>query len=247
MRLWDNAQALKRLYRWLYLCVALCLMAAITLWGMHSSHFPVRHIKVTRTLQHIDAADIQRISKQYLYGNIFTVNVNAAQQELAGLPWVAQVQVKRVWPDTIALDIKERVALARWHDGQLVDQEGELFHARTSEDLPVFDGPVKNSRAMTVQLLLFNNMLHSVDLSVARLHLNARSAWEIVLNNGILIRLGREHQEKRLARFIAVWPQVLEDQAANIEYVDMRYPDGFALRKKQTVDVRSDAVTATAD
>lgn len=247
MRLWDNASALKRLYRWLYIFVLMCLVAAIAVWGMHSSYFLVRHVKVVRPLQYISSSDIESISKHYLYGNIFTVNVNAVQRQLAAFPWVEQVQVKRIWPDVIAIDIKERVAVARWRDGRLVDQGGTLFNASTKEDLPIFDGPPKDSQNMTLQLFLFDKMLHSVGLRVAQLHLNERSAWEVILNNGILIRLGREHEEKRLASFITVWSKVLKDQAANIEYVDMRYPDGFALRNKQEANASVDTAAVTAD
>ena len=36
--------------------------------------------------------------------------------------------------------------------------------------------------------------------------------------------------EKRLARFVAAYPQTLAKMPQRHEYVDLRYPNGFALR-----------------
>ncbi|KDN15728.1 hypothetical protein BGI40_06995 [Snodgrassella communis] len=232
MRLWDNAQALKRLYRWLYVCVLFCLLAAGGTWVAHSPYFPVRQIQVLQPLKHLQPTEIEKISRQYLQGNIFTVNVSAAQAELAKLPWVAKVQVKRIWPDTVQLDIKERVPVARWNTQQLVDMDGRIFNAVAQEQLPLLVGTTGSTRYMTVHLLIFENLLQPTGLYVQELQLSDRSAWQLILTNGITLRLGREKVEQRLASFVWAWQQVLQNQASNIDYVDLRYPDGFALRYK---------------
>ncbi|WMY92540.1 cell division protein FtsQ/DivIB [Snodgrassella communis] len=232
MRLWDNAQALKRLYRWLYVCVLFCLLAAGVTWVVHSPYFPVRQIQVLQPLKHLQSTEIAKISRQYLRGNIFTVNVSAAQAELAKLPWVAKVQVKRIWPDTVQLDIKERVPVARWNTQQLVDMDGRIFNAAIQEQLPLLVGTTGSTRHMTVHLLTFENLLQPTGLHVQELQLSDRSAWQLILTNGITLRLGREKVEQRLASFVWAWQQVLQNQASNIDYVDLRYPDGFALRYK---------------
>lgn len=235
MRLWDNAPALKRLYRWLYLCVLLCLLIASGMWIVHSSYFPVRQIKVAQPLKHVQTNQIEAISRRHLYGNIFIVDVNAAKTALAKLPWVDKVQVKRIWPDTVLLDINEREVIARWGTQQLVDSNGQLFEAQSQENLPLLVGSASSVRFMTVNLLIFENLLRPTRLHIRELHLSNRSAWEIVLDNGITLRLGRENVEKRLAHFVWAWPQILRKQASDIDYVDLRYPDGFALRRKNTV------------
>lgn len=239
MRLWDNALALKRLCRWLYLCVALCLLTAGGVWLVHSPYFPVRQIKVAQALKHVQTAEIASISKQYLYGNIFTVNLNAARADLVKLPWVSKVQVKRIWPDTILLDIEEREPIAQWENGQLVDTNGELFTAQVKNDLPLLVGAESSVRIMAVNLLIFENLLRPTNLHIRQLHLSNRSAWDIVLDNGISLRLGRENVETRLSHFVWAWPKVLQTQAKDIDYVDLRYSDGFALRYKSNPHVQN--------
>lgn len=232
MRLWDNAAALKRLYRWLYACVLLCLLGALGMWVVNSPYFPIKQVKVATPLQRVSAAQVQGIVTHYLHGNIFKADVNSAQTALTKLPWVAKAGVKRLWPDTVELSITERQPVARWHNSQLVDDQGNVFTAPTNEAFPVLTGDTASAKQMVTQLDTFEELLRPTGLHIAQLAFSDRSAWTLVLNNGITVRLGRDDEQKRLQHFVWAWPRVLRDQAANIDYVDMRYRDGFALRHR---------------
>ena len=64
--------------------------------------------------------------------------------------------------------------------------------------------------------------------------LSPRYAWQLRLSNGITLELGRDQLKEpvlqRLARFVAFYPQTLGSLNRRLEYVDLRYPSGFALR-----------------
>ncbi|WP_082783663.1 cell division protein FtsQ/DivIB [Snodgrassella sp. CFCC 13594] len=247
MRLWDNAPALRRLYRWLYACVIVCLLASLGVWVVNSPYFPIKQVKVVKPVQHISAQQLQAITQQYLHGNIFKANVSGAQAVLAKLPWVAKVQVKRLWPDTVAIDITERVPVAHWHDGQLVDNEGNVFNATTNQSLPVFTGSAGLPKMMVPQLLEFERILQPTGLHITQLDLSDRSAWDVMLDNGISVRLGSSDGPQRLTHFVWAWPQVLKEQAGRVNYVDMRYKDGFAVGHKSAGSVQTDGnIPATA-
>ena len=112
MRLWDNAAALKRLYRWLYACVILCLLAAAAVWLVNSPYFPIRQVQMAQPLVRVSAAQVQAVAQRHLHGNIFKADVNAAQAAFAKMPWVGKAQVKRIWPDTVVVSLTERVPVA---------------------------------------------------------------------------------------------------------------------------------------
>lgn len=232
MRLWDDAAALKRLCHWLYVCVLLCLLIAAGVWVVNSPYFPIKQVKVATRIQRVDTAQVQSIIRHYLQGNIFKADVNGAQKALTRLPWVAQARVKRLWPDTVELTITERVPVARWHNNQLVDDHGNVFNAPTSESFPLLTGANISAKHMVTQLNVFEELLRSTGLHITELILSDRSAWTLVLNNGITVRLGRDDENKRLQHFVWAWPRVLREQAADIDYVDMCYRDGFALRHR---------------
>ena len=57
-----------------------------------------------------------------------------------------------------------------------------------------------------------------------------RRAWQVRLASGLTLRLGRERIEARLDRYIAVHDRTLSRLHRKLDYVDLRYPNGFAVR-----------------
>ena len=64
--------------------------------------------------------------------------------------------------------------------------------------------------------------------------LSARYAWTVKLSNGMQVELGKERNSESLhdrsQRLVAAWPAVTERWGNDIEYADLRYPNGFAIR-----------------
>ncbi|WP_051940259.1 cell division protein FtsQ/DivIB [Stenoxybacter acetivorans] len=235
MRLWDNAAALRRLYRGLYAIGLVCILASVAVWAVNSPYFPIKRVEVAGRLVRVNADDVAAVAKQYLHGNIFKADVNDTQKALAKLPWVANVQVKRLWPDAVEITIEERVPVARLSGSpKLVDKEGNSFIAPSDEVFPVLSVDrtdlIKN---MVPQLSVFRQILEPTGLNISQLHCSDRLAWQIVLDNGIILHLGKDDAELRLRRFILAWHRVLKDNAAAVRYVDLRYRDGFAVRYKE--------------
>jgi cell division protein FtsQ len=50
------------------------------------------------------------------------------------------------------------------------------------------------------------------------------------LKDGLVVELGREQMEERLARFAAAYSQYMAAMKAPVKYVDLRYRNGFAAR-----------------
>jgi cell division protein FtsQ len=63
-----------------------------------------------------------------------------------------------------------------------------------------------------------------------RLVLTPRRTWEIELTNGIRLVLDRRDTGKKIERFAEVYAQHLAAKAANVQLVDLRYANGFAVR-----------------
>jgi cell division protein FtsQ len=61
------------------------------------------------------------------------------------------------------------------------------------------------------------------------LQLDDRGAWEMQLTSGIRVRLGARMVETRLDRFFEALDKVVAAQAEDVDYIDMRYTNGFAI------------------
>jgi len=92
-------------------------------------------------------------------------------------------------------------------------------------------------KIMVEEFLEFQAILVPTNLKISRMDYSSRSSRELTLENGIRLHLGRVDAPNRLRRFVQAWHEILKERAADVQYVDLRYKDGFAVRYKQdTVD-----------
>lgn len=189
-------------------------------------------------LRHITRQEIESIVRNEVRGNFFTVNLDALREAFKNLPWVRAAKIQRTWPSGLKVMLEEHSAFASWGDTALVNRQGELFRTPTDEILPVFIGPSEESVSVIIdQYEIFNKLLEPIRQSVAEITLSPRHAWLIRLENGTLLKLGREKIETRLRRYVSVYSQsiVNMNQSIPLDYVDLRYPNGFAIRLSEAM------------
>ena len=121
---------------------------------------------------------------------------------------------------------------AIWGESGLLNTRGELFvdEARhVPAELPRLSGPEGTSGEVAQRYLDVRDQLIPIGLDVRRVHLDARGSWEMTLGNGIEVRLGRRDVAARTNLFLDVVADIITGRAADIEYVDMRYGNGFTV------------------
>lgn len=232
--MWHNPRALNSMAGLLVvLAVALLLFAGVQAL-LRSALFPLREVTVRGTLSHTQRADIERATRERVRGNFFAVELAEVRAGLERLPWVRRVDVRRHWPDRLDVMIEEHRVLARWGDSALINQHGERFVAHFGGVLPVLEGPDWASGEVARRYRLFTQLLAPLGDPIEFVTLSARHAWQLRLASGLEIALGREggaqSLELRLTRFVAAVPQALARIQQRHTYVDLRYPNGFALR-----------------
>ena len=206
-----------------------------------SPAFLLRTIVVEGGLQRVERREIVDALQGRLSGTFFTVDLESVRSLFEGIPWVRRAELRRVWPDSLQVRVEEQVALARWGQGrkaQLVNLQGELFRGQSDEPLPVLAGPAGTESEVARRFLEFRGLLAPLGLEPRQVLLSSRLAWQLRLSNGLTIQLGRDSErdrvEDRLARFVSVFPKTLADSRQRIDYVDLRYPNGFAVRATGT-------------
>lgn len=205
--------------------------------------FPLKTIIVTESVQQVSAAQIEQVARTVISGNFLTVNLAAAQRSFEQLPWVRRASLRRQWPDTLVLSFEGQRPVAQWSslDGEarLVNDLGEVFVAAapTGMALPVFLGPEGSSAQMLARYGEFAAQLATVQRDLVALRLSPREAWQLKLDDGVVLELGRDQPKtplvERLARFTTHYAQV-KDRLHALSVVDMRYPNGFALKSKKS-------------
>lgn len=230
--MWDNPRLLNMVAGAL-VGVATLAFAAASVWLLlNSSLFPVREADLAAPPRHTSRADIEAALRTGIRGNFFAASPTEVRAALEALPWVRRASVRRIWPDRLALELEEHEALASWADEALVNRQGERFPGRTEQKLPLFVGPSGTEREVTLRYARFSEAVAPLGARVERVVLTARYAWQLRLEGGLDIMLGRDAEaaEQRLRRFVEVYPRALETLPGKHDYVDLRYPNGFALR-----------------
>lgn len=229
--MWAKPQLMMWTANLLYVTAGALLLYAALFWMIHLPLFQLRQIKVKGEVEHVTQQQVQYIVQRELQGNFFTLDPARIRKAFEKLPWVRNVSVRRHWPDRVEVTLEEHTALARWGNAALVNTHGELFQAASDEGLPMFDGPVEDVREMAQHYQQFRRMLEPLKLHPVQLELNRRRAWQLRLNNGLAMELGREQVQARLGRFVAVYQRMGGESAVPASYADLRYPNGFAVRR----------------
>ena len=200
-------------------------------WLLLPERFPVTRVAVKGNLHKTTRAQIEA-SLPRTATNFFVADIAEARGAVERLPWVRRVGVRRVWPDALEVSVEEHVALARWGDDRLVNIQGETFSAKSTEALPAFIAPGGTAAEVTRRYRRFSEIIAPLGTGVERVVLTPRHAWQLRLGNGLHLMLGRDADaaEVRLTEFIKAYPSTVARVGRKHEYVDLRYPNGFAVR-----------------
>lgn len=197
--------------------------------------FPLSRVVVDGELEHLRRDQLEAVVTLAVWGNYLTVDIEAVREAAESLPWVAAASVRRVWPDTLVIEVREREPFARWGDTALVNRRGEVFRPASLEgvdELPSLDGPDEEQGEEVVRRYKeLQKALAVTGVSLARLRLDRRGGWNLWLDDGLEIALGGDSLAQRLERVILVL-QLLGEERAHVARIDARYTSGMAVRWK---------------
>ncbi len=245
--MWNDIRALNIITRAMLGVVLLALLFAGYSWVARQAMFDLRVVQVRAAdggpLRYVDATTVRSTALPRIRGNFFSVNLGAARQAFETVPWVQHASVRREWPDKLIVLVDEYQALGTWgeQEGRLISVDGIVFTANLDEaeedgKLPMLDGPDGSAHEVAQRLADLREWLAPVKLAPRSLVLSKRYAWTARLDNGIVLNLGRAHEREQLKvrvdRFVSVYPQLAAALPGRIESVDMRYPNGLALKRR---------------
>jgi cell division protein FtsQ len=223
----------------------LLLGLSVMVWGLLLSlDRPIGKVEVGGKFQRVAPVQIEEVVAQFRGAGFLSVDLDALRTALQSIPWVDRVRVERRWPNGIGVFISEHVAAARWGENGLMNTRGELFlrDARhIPPELPQLIGP-PGTEAQVAKLYLdtFPRLL-TIGMRLARVELDARGAWQLSMQNGVQVRLGRQDVAARLERFIQLASPVVAARGNEVNYVDLRYSNGFSVGWSAPTRVARDA------
>ncbi len=209
---------------------ALAIAATLTV-GMLDQN--LSQVSVSGRFQRVSPVEVEQAVKARVRDmGLISVDLGAVQRAVEQLPWVDSATVERRWPRALSIRVVEQVPAARWGANGLLNTRGELFISEARHippELPRLSGPHGSEAEVARRYLAAQGQLIEAGMRLTAVRLDPRGAWEFDLDNGITVRLGRRQVDERFQRFVTAGVHQIATHANDINYIDMRYTNGFAI------------------
>ncbi len=168
---------------------------------------------------------------------VLLVDVNDVRAQLQKISWVREARVERRLPDTIYIELDERVPLAIWNRGEdtspaLVDAEGKILTTRNLDRfgaLPMISGQGAPEHAagllglVAAEEVIAIRMRHAARIGDRR--------WDVLLDGGLRVRLPEDDVGLALRRLAALHEKDgLLDK--DLREIDLRTPDRIIVKTR---------------
>lgn len=217
------------------LVLLIAVVAAVAYWQnlKNNQHY---HIDSIQMLGH-QPAPVERALREklssYQSEGIFAADIKSLSDDLATIPWVRSVTVMRRWPNALVVDVDTWEPVARWGETQWLDNTGQLFSLetalRSTVHLPQLNGPEEDAVQVYKMYQQVQKLFNQYGLPLAGLNKMPSGSWQVDMPSGMKVKLKDGEVFEGLRGFVKIYDQIAAQESL-VDYVDMRYPDGGAIR-----------------
>jgi cell division protein FtsQ len=214
-------------------------LSVAALWTGYARVMASDRLRVGRVQVHgsrfLSEGEVRELLGPAVGENILSLDIDSLKGRLRSSPWVAEATVRRTLPDTLEVEIEERVpvALVEANGLYLMDGGGtliELFGPRTAGfDLPIvrglagIEGDARRDRAQRAGTLLKD--LGDLATEVSEVQFEESGDLRVGLRGaGEVLRMGNPPYRKKLLTFLGLRAD-LAQRCPKTEYFDLRFRD----------------------
>ncbi len=279
----DSRSALARQNRilrpkWLVVTVAVLLSGLGLLYLadqlFHPDRFPFSNIEVRGDLQFVKGDQVLEAVNASLAGNYFSASLPRLESAVEQLSWVSSATLRRQWPSTLVVDVKEMQPVARWGGDQWLQFAGgdpvivPPIHGIVQDaGLPRLDGNDREAPLVWKTFQQWSEKLSSNGLVVNEISLHSRGLWTLKVSRSVLglnsahapasiaggtgnpaveIVVDQDNAEVKLDRLIAALHQKLMSRFPEMKKIDLRYANGFAVSFRELSPLSGEPGIASA-
>lgn len=239
----SRAKAQPQRRRWV-MPVLLCTAMLTISGGLFAAYnvlsqpgrLPLRVIEIQGEFRQLEHPAIEHAVMATIDGGFFSCDMPKLREAVLQMPWVAEVSIRRSWPDKLSMTVTEQVPLARWGEDALINVAGGVFRPDSIEAfsrLVKLSGPQGSERRVVAFYQQLIPAARSRELQLQAIELDERRHWWLHFADGLTVSLGDEDIANRLAQFFRVYPSLVAQPARRPLRVDMRYAHGFAVRWRE--------------
>jgi cell division protein FtsQ len=196
----SNAYVLKtsrKRIRWILAAVIAAIIGFVVWAVWFSTLFSIDEVRVTQVDPSnptiLSTAQVQEVTSAagiFVGEPIARVDTDSAATDVATLPWVKSVEVRRGWPNEIVIAVDPRVPIGRVQSsGRVlgVDGFGITFDYAETGSLVPFDA---QGEALVAAVTVYESLPTELKNRVRKVAATSRDNVELTLKSGSLVRWG---------------------------------------------------------
>jgi cell division protein FtsQ len=211
--------------------------------------FAINNVRVSGNAETSEIDILERIGLDGTT-SLMALDAAATREALKTLPWILDADVRKIYPDTVEIKLKEKVAFGIWQHGKelsLIERDGKPIAALRDNKfahLPLFVG--KDAGTGAEEIMHDLERWPEMKARVKALMRVAGRRWDLQLDNGVVIKLPERDMDRAMAELDEFDrnQQVLE---RDILAIDLRLTDrttvqltaDAAERRKKAVEARA--------
>ncbi len=259
-RCYDVFVSLARILRvnQVYLLASVALLALLGLFAGFNQlkqEMPIEKVFVKGDFYQIKKSEVEATLAPLVGSNYLDVNIKEIKQSLMKFAWVQSIEVRKIWPASIEVKVRENKAIAMWGGDGFVNEYGKVFKPETVnkvflKGLPDLHGSDQDSDLVLSTYVSLSELSSLSDFKITSFSLIANNFWELEFANGIELVMAKGREQQSLKVFLAAYNKELKYSNKALARVDMRYSNGFSAQfhdedtlaeQEKTSDIKSSA------
>jgi len=203
--------------------------------GVLSNIWPIEKIAIVGEVEHLQQSQLARILSAKEFSGMLSVDLQRLRSQVIQLPWIKDVQIRKVWPDTLSFSVEEYQPIAQINQSYLIDEgvlieRGDYIPRQAILILKIDDLQMEQEPDLLILLEKLQQIqieLAKHQLDIEQLKISESNSWSIQIENKFLIKVGRKQQLERIEKLVQIYT-VIENKN-ELESIDLRYSNGLAV------------------
>ena len=224
--------------------------------------FTIESVKIKGKFRFSSPQQVEASLKDLDFGNFFSLELNAIKRHIEEMPWIARADIRRQWPDTLAINITEHRPVMLWQDNVTsqsnLSGDKQLWITSKADVIEVPNevsttaigvrGNRHYAKAILDATLRWKTMLAAYDLTLLHVSQSETQSWRLLMRMGqdqepFEVLLGSTQVEERLARFKYLFNEQFRFSNYQLQRVDARYPNGLAVKHVNREPLLNDEIS----
>ena len=211
----------------------LMLISLVTFDNFNQS---IDRVVINGEFNYLSERDVIDLIDENVQTGFLTLDLPELNRKIVEQDWIRSSSIRRSWPATLIVNIEEEIPVARWGEQQILNNVGDYIDVINKDSvshLPVIFSQAGDTKEIIKIYQLISELLGPVGLRIDEVESDNAGSLTLTVVSDIKIILGRDQLVEKLQRLQSVWMAELSSQEKNINAIDLRYPNGLAVKWKQ--------------